>query len=777
MNQSSKEQRLRLLARVLFLSLVMALLHQVAFVGTTAVAAEGDADTSETSTEAPTTPSPQSSATPEDGAAESESDDAEEEEEAEYVPPWDFSPYKVLVWIVSDDPSINAQTLARPLTDYLDRDFSSVWRLSIANAPSPVVAAAWRDLRSINYDQLVASDPIIAVKRDHPDAVRIRFASNLQEFVKRVYGTQGLIAEVLRRGEENGNPTIDGASEQFEVVDSDLLGVQERWTDASTEALLLPRGLALAFEKPSAKILNLPITDLVSSAIDAFDKIYIVRIDSTASDRRVWVVECETLMRLFGAPVSESFSTQVDLPGVIGHSITEAFSPVVRIDDAGQSSARGLVRASGLVTDPESPALVNLGDILQPVIRKNDRNGKPIMIGRIDWAYLFAVADPVAVDDWVKLSDKGETKGRVLNNDTDIDPGDSLEVGKVIGQRAYAGRTYEIKPDPEAEPIATVVFTDLEKGQFTLTPGEGFPGSVSFDYSAADKYGNLDDATVTVSNEKPEIEIPPAREIIPRSVKMMYYSGRAGGLQGRRNNRTFRRALKIRPQGEGTLLRLHAKGDPNAPLIGYEIYQKELTSTKMTFIGRTDWNGRFYVQKNDDPMRLMYIKNGGAVLARLPMVPGLTDREVADLTGDDMRLQAEAYIRGVQNAIVDLVAIRRLLAARVKLRLQRGQFKEAEELVNAMREQPTSETLSNDMGAQLPMFLKAIGTRDANQRRKVDNMFTQTREMLAKQLSPRDIRDVEAMLLAAKANGGTLPPDEVDPDAVDSSVNEVKSEQ
>ena len=124
-------------------------------------------------------------------------------------------------------------------------------------------------------------------------------------------------------------------------------------------------------------------------------------------------------------------------------------------------------------------------------------------------------------------------------------------------------------------------------------------------------------------------------------------------------------------------------------MIGYELYEKNLETTDMTFIGRTDWNGRLWVEKTDQPLRLLYVKNGGAVLARLPFVPGLYPKVVADLSGDDIRLQAEAYIRGVQNSIVDLVAIRELFKARIRIRLERGEMDKAEDLLNALRDQPS----------------------------------------------------------------------------------------
>ncbi|MEP4681931.1 MAG: hypothetical protein ABJ015_09820, partial [Rhodopirellula bahusiensis] len=195
-------------------------------------------------------------------------------------------------------------------------------------------------------------------------------------------------------------------------------------------------------------------------------------------------------------------------------------------------------------------------------------------------------------------------------------------------------------------------------------------------------------------------------------------------------------------------------------LIGYEIYEKELEGKSMTFIGRTDWNGRLDVEASDEqPLRLLYVKNGGAVLARLPMVPGHHEKTVADLGGDDMRLQAESYIRGVQNSIIDLLAIRELFKARIMMRLERGDLESAEELLEVLRNQPTNERLANDMGKRQSEFIEAIG-KNANQQRKVDEMFSVTREMLTKHINPKLVRDLEEAMIQAKENGGKLPPKE-----------------
>ena len=556
---------------------------------------------------------------------------------AEPEPPWDFSPYRVLIWIVSDDPKVSADTLRSGLNRYLDRDFLSIWRTTIADAPPAVATAARRNMAGMSFESITASDPVIAVKKNHPDAIRIRVASNVAQYVSRVAATKGRLAEIKRLAESAGNPTLDGVGDRLESIEGDAIALHQLWSLPEEEGLLVSRGTALTLTEPEAKLIALPIGGFIFQMLDDYDKVFVVRIEQQVSPSRVSVVQYETLMRYFGAVTSRAVAGPGQLIKTIGLTVTESFSPTIRIENAGQKSASGLLRAGGLIVDEGSPAMIHVGDVLMPLTRKNDRNGKPILIGPLDWSYLL--------------------------------------VKEVNGVRQ----------------------------------------------------------------------------------EMDYHTGRPGGLQGRQNQRTFRIATKVRPRGDQTTIRLHARGNEDFPLIGYEIYERELESPKMTFVGRTDWNGRMNIQRTKDPLRLFYVKNGGAVLARLPVVPGLIETEVADLSGDDMRLQAEAYIRGVQNAIVDLVAIRQLFAARVRLRLEKGEMEEAEQLLSALREQPTNEKLANDMGKKETDFLRLIGPKNASQYRKVENMFSTTRDMLSQHINPRIINELETDLLSAKRNGGKLP--------------------
>lgn len=365
----------------------------------------------------------------------------------------------------------------------------------------------------------------------------------------------------------------------------------------------------------------------------------------------VQAVEFDCLMRLAG-PVEESqVLTPAQLPAQIGRSISRAFAPMVRIDQAGVRSASGLLRAGGLLLDPESPAAVRSGDFLQPILRKDDRNGEPMILQPIDWAYL------------------------------------------------------------------QVTETDAAK------------------------------------------------------IQMELFAGRVGGLQGRRNQRTHRMALKVRPHYPQTTVRLHAAGAPDQPLQGYEIHEKDLASGDMTFLGRTDWDGRLVVEKTDTPLRLLYVKNGESVLARLPTLVGQTPVATADLVSDDVRLRGEAYIRGVENAILDLVALRQLLAARIRQRLEKEQWAEARELLDALRDQPTYETIARDMAKKQT----EIQSKNPYEQRKLDKMFATTRETLVKHINASLIRELEAEVAAASKPKPAA--EAADAEADDAKADDAKADE
>lgn len=545
--------------------------------------------------------------------------------------PWDYDPYRVLIWIITDDHNLSAGSIATDLKQSLAREFDALWRLDVRDASASVATLAMRDLSLLSYDAITASDAVIAIKKDHPQAVRLRTPDNVAEFVKEITAASWRADSLVKGLMPEHEQLAEKFKQRFVPLVTDE---QTAWENPDTEAILTSRGTAATMTKPEAKLIDPPTTDLVAAQIDQYDKIFFVRAERNAVTPTVSVVEMDTLMRHFGAPVTLPLTDRNTDVAAIASNVVASFRPVVRIDNAGQKEATAMVRGGGLIISDDSPGRIKVGDILEPMIRKDDRNGNPFVIGPMDWAFLVAT------------------------------------------------------------------------------------------------------------------------EADNRIVKMDFWAGRTGGLQGRKNNRTFKMGLRVKPRGRGSLLRLHAKGNVDEPLIGYEIYEKALDSKEMSFVGRTDWDGRLQISPSDGPFRLLYVKNGGAILARLPLVPGLHDHDVANLVGDDDRLQAEAYVRGVQSDIIDLVALRELFKARVRMRLENGEMDKAEELMVGLRQQPNSQQFNDEIGKKKVMFLKTID--NPSQRKKVDNMFSSTQDLLSKFINPKLIQDLEIDIITAKKNGGRL---------------------
>lgn len=204
-------------------------------------------------------------------------------------------------------------------------------------------------------------------------------------------------------------------------------------------------------------------------------------------------------------------------------------------------------------------------------------------------------------------------------------------------------------------------------------------------------------------------------------------------ITGRNSARTERFALAVRAAGEATTVRLRTNEKPPQPLSGYDIFAKDPKTEKVELIGRTDWRGTMELPRlADSPLRVVYVKNGGSLLARLPTVPGHEPEMVVDLTPDDKRLQAEGFVAGVQAVLTDLVAQRELYAKRIRSRLSEGKIAEAQKLLEEFKALPSRDDVQKLLDQQQPRITTSYKKVQA----KIDKLFEDTRKLLYKFVDP-----------------------------------------
>lgn len=223
-------------------------------------------------------------------------------------------------------------------------------------------------------------------------------------------------------------------------------------------------------------------------------------------------------------------------------------------------------------------------------------------------------------------------------------------------------------------------------------------------------------------------------------------TGIRGALTSRRG-RFDLFALGLRPSADSTRLELLARTPDARPLAGYDVDATDRAATSIVRIGRTDRAGAITIPPGDGAYRILLIRDGQELLARLPMVPGAATVMTAKIPDDTQRLEVEAFVVGLQESVVDLVARRAVLLARVGTRLDANDLAEAEKLLEELRRMETREQLLQRIATERRRF----NSSDPTVQGKIDRLFDETTQLLGQYLNPADIETLQRRLREARS--------------------------
>jgi len=210
-------------------------------------------------------------------------------------------------------------------------------------------------------------------------------------------------------------------------------------------------------------------------------------------------------------------------------------------------------------------------------------------------------------------------------------------------------------------------------------------------------------------------------------------SGYSQPLPGRRNVRTQRLALGVRPPHNATELKLVDKSTEAVPLAGYEIYSKDPEGP--TLLGASDASG--IVQITSGPrsaVRALYVRSGGNLLARLPVVPGHESAVTARIPNDSPRLLAEGFVEGWRDQLVDTMARRQILAQRVQRKIEEREFEDAEKWLAELQSARTVNELAFELRSAKGQFLKD-NKLDPMIKRRIDELFEKGQRLVTQDKS------------------------------------------
>ncbi len=235
------------------------------------------------------------------------------------------------------------------------------------------------------------------------------------------------------------------------------------------------------------------------------------------------------------------------------------------------------------------------------------------------------------------------------------------------------------------------------------------------------------------------------------NMKLRLHAGRRNPLGSRTGVRTKRYAILMRADGDATqvLLKSDVIGKPD-PLVGYDFYEKDPFDKEIPakYLGKSDWRGAFNITKTDKAFRLIYVRSGGKLMARMPTIPGYEDSIVAFMRDDDSRLEAEAYMRSVESEIMDQVVQRRLLESDILRRLKDGKVDVAGTLLERFQGLAKHTDMKDRLDSRQGEI--AYGGVDRRTTRLIGMMFDRTEKLVNEHIKPATLLTLQRKVQEAK---------------------------
>ncbi len=219
----------------------------------------------------------------------------------------------------------------------------------------------------------------------------------------------------------------------------------------------------------------------------------------------------------------------------------------------------------------------------------------------------------------------------------------------------------------------------------------------------------------------------------------------------RRRGRVEYLAIAVRQPPATTRVRFYARHNKQQSLMGYEVFRREPGAERSQLVGLTDNRGSVEVIPGKSNITTLFLRSGNELLAKVPVVPGAQKSLEIPIADDTARLNAQATLTSLREQLIDLVARRNILIARVQNQIEEANFDEAKKLLSKLDELPGRA-----------QFAQRISSAQNNRRNhsdepriqaRIEKMFANTRKLLGRYLDSRPVSDLKVKLTTARNSG------------------------
>lgn len=222
-------------------------------------------------------------------------------------------------------------------------------------------------------------------------------------------------------------------------------------------------------------------------------------------------------------------------------------------------------------------------------------------------------------------------------------------------------------------------------------------------------------------------------------------SGMRRPIAARRGGRSEQVAIALRNDPGDTVVHLQSRTAKDKPLAGYEVFAQNAGQEATNSLGHSDASGRIVVPAGKTPIQMLIVKNGGALLARLPIVPGSEPQLAVPLPDDEIRLAVEIRLSALREDLIDAVARRNILLARARQKIENKDYAAAAELLTALDALPTRAQFVQTLAKEARLHQ----SDDAQIQRRIEQLIAQTQTILGQYLDAKPINELHDQLREA----------------------------
>ena len=680
---------------------------------------------------------------------------------SEQVEVWEYSAYKARIWLsISPTLGLSDTTkdlVQRKIAECTDIEFGPAMQCDVVETPDALFGSVLYHLDDLTIEQLLSRELVLMLAKSEV-AKDAFMAIQPKPLVDPVVEAQKQNKKLTKQQEDeikakadaearaaslNSVRTLDSVIErvpkiavpplQYAAIQRDIVPyiTEEKWkglqakldaSEATSDAIfeglktgtifaaLVPKNEANRF-KEVARSMPTRFPWQPESMLREKDKIFLVAVDQEKERIRIQVKELDAFVRRIGLMETTTVASVHEIPQAVAYLQRRCFTPMARIEENDNKTAVIRIRAKGLAASPESPVHIGLGDVLVPYIRRDDLNGNPTQLQNLAFTYI-AVTEPI---------DSARYYGAIF----------AASRGALVAAKNRRTKRVALKVQPHYPT------TELKLG-VRGQPNSAVPGAEVYWRTPGGEdlkmVGRTDwRGVIGVTNpQNPTITYD---QPTSSSVEMI---SRARATAIRLKSLKENQSESGEPGPEDPAIALAAADEAAIEAAAEGFKRRERAPTRTMQINL--------------PLYLYYIKNGETLLARLPVITGYREQEKADLPDDRRRLQAEAFLKGLQGEVLDLVVRRKILDARIKKKIEDGKKDEAFALLDELKKVKNYDGLAAQMQNILRRATSTeMGPVPGPVAERIDKMIDATRILMQQYLQTDLVRELEVKLLGGAA--------------------------